>query len=89
MKKRRELFARLGLGFFGTIIILMGLSSIYSGNLNYSNYWGGVVFAPIAIIIGILVLIVVIFRWKTFDPMSKDENSNNQKTNRHDNWRKW
>lgn len=89
MKKRRELFARLVLGFFGTIIIVMGLSSIYSGNFNYSNYWGGVVFAPIAIIIGILVLIVVIFRWKTFDPMFRDDNSNSQKTNMHDNWQKW
>jgi len=89
MKKRRELLGRLGLGFFGIILVLMGLSSIHKGELNYENYWGGVVFAPVAIIMGILVLIIVIFRWKAMNQMSKNENPSNHKTNKHDNWHKW
>jgi len=89
MKKRRELLARLGIGFFGVILVMMGLSSIYSGNLNYSNYWGGVVFAPLAIVIGILVLIIVVFKWKAIDHMFGSTNSSDSKSRDHDNWKKW
>jgi uncharacterized membrane protein len=89
MKKRRELFARVGIGFFGVILVLIGLSKIFGGNLNYSNYWGGVVFAPLTIIIGILVLIIVLFRWKAIDNMFGGSNSSNNKSSDHDNWRKW
>jgi uncharacterized membrane protein len=88
MKKRRELFARLGLGFFGAILVLMGYSNIYGGKLNYSNYWGGIVFAPVALIVGILILIIVMFRWKATNKMFESMNSISRKNTEHDKWKK-
>lgn len=89
MKKKRELYARIGLGIFAAILILMGLLRILQGELNYTNYWGGIVFAPVAIIIGILVLIIVFFRWKVMSKLSKDINSSDHKIDKHNDWQKW
>ena len=65
MKKNKDLHTRIVLGVFSVIIISMGISAILTGTINYSNFWGGVVFAPIAIIIGTLILIIVTFRWNS------------------------
>ena len=85
----REFLTRIVLGFFGIILIFIGVSSIYNGILNYSNYWGGIVFAPVAIIMGVLVLVIVTFRWKALHQKSNNKNSNKYKTRKHDDWRKW
>jgi hypothetical protein len=44
------------------MIAASGIGAFVRGYLHYSNYWGGAVFAPNAILIGGLV-IVVAFRW--------------------------
>jgi hypothetical protein len=41
-----------------------GLIWLHRGNFNYQNYWGGVVFAPLPIAVGLLILLAAIFRWK-------------------------
>lgn len=45
--KQRSAFVALGL-----VIVLLGVSALLRGNLHYSNWWGGAVFAPFAILIG-------------------------------------
>ena len=63
MKNKKSLFTRIFIGLFGFILIMTGLKNIFYGNQNYSNYWGGIVFAPIAILIGVLVIIITVFRF--------------------------
>ncbi len=77
------------MGLLGTILILTGMYNILRGDLNYTNHWGGIVFAPAALVMGILVLIIVLFRWKTINQLFKEERSGNQKNNRHEDWKKW
>jgi len=48
-------------------LILAGVAALQSGRLHYPNYWGGPVFAPLAIVIGVLGLILVIAKWRSFD----------------------
>jgi hypothetical protein len=36
----------------GVLIVLLGVSALLRGNLHYSNWWGGAVFATFAILIG-------------------------------------
>lgn len=49
----RRFFAFLGMG-----LILLGVSTIRMGRLYYHNYRGDNVFAPFAILIGIIALVV-------------------------------
>jgi uncharacterized membrane protein len=79
MRNNKGLFTRVVVGLIFIGIILIGFKHIFAGNLNYSNYWGGIVFTPIAILIGILGLVIVVFRWESF------ANSQNQikKKNNH------
>lgn len=45
----------------GAVFLLISSAlSIIAGRLNYNNYWGGVVFAPFAFVIGALMLIIVL-----------------------------
>ena len=61
-RKPLSLFRRNSLVLIGVMIAASGIVAFVRGNLHYSNYWGGAVFAPNAILIGGLV-IVVAFRW--------------------------
>jgi hypothetical protein len=45
-------------------IIFLGIGALLKGDLVYRNYWGGAVFAPMAIAIGLFILYVVLFRWR-------------------------
>jgi hypothetical protein len=60
-EKKRESIGKVFLILISIILILFGIGKLLKGDLNYSNYWGGVVFAPIAIIIGIILIFVVLF----------------------------
>ena len=46
----------------GCAIAFLGVASLAMGSLHYTNYWGGAVFAPYAIIVGGL-LILTAARW--------------------------
>jgi hypothetical protein len=43
--------------FLGLMLVGMGTLNLSAGRLHYRNYWGAPVFAPFAILIGVLVLI--------------------------------
>ena len=42
---------------FGLLFTIVGAATLYRGGLGWSNYWGGFVFAPFAIVIGVLAII--------------------------------
>lgn len=44
--------------------VCFGLRPLLRGDLFYSNYWGGLVLGPLAIVIGLFALYLVLFRWK-------------------------
>jgi hypothetical protein len=44
-------------------LVLGGTHALLSGDLGYHNYWGGTVFAPFAIAIGVLLLLLAVFAW--------------------------
>ncbi len=67
MMKNVEKSGRIFIGFFGVILLFMGVTHVLRGDLNYSNYWGGVVFAPFAIVVGVLLLFIVVFKWDSFE----------------------
>jgi hypothetical protein len=52
---------RILLAFVSLMILILGGSALLRGNLNYQNWWGGVVFAPFAILIGLAGLSIVVF----------------------------
>jgi hypothetical protein len=45
------------------IAIGSGIASLSGLGWSYVNYWGGLVFGPALILIGLLLLYAVFFRW--------------------------
>ena len=84
-KKKQDRLGKIFVSFFAILITLLGISSFFSGKLNYSNYWGGVVLAPVSIIVGLLILYIIWFKWKAVE---KNDNAftHNSKM---DDFRKW
>jgi hypothetical protein len=49
------------LALISLIIFLLGVGTLFSGGLHYPNWWGGLVFAPFAILIGTAGLLIAAF----------------------------
>jgi hypothetical protein len=62
---------RIAFSLFSLLIILFGAGSLFQGHTGYRNWFGGVVFAPFAIIVGVLCLFIVGFRPKFFSNTAK------------------
>jgi hypothetical protein len=61
-KSAQELWRKgaLLLGFVGFWIVILGATTLLLGRLHYANYWGGAVFAPFALIVGVLAIVLAI-----------------------------
>jgi hypothetical protein len=46
----------------GLTMVAFGLRPILAGDLNYTNWFGGLAFAPLAILFGIAILLAAIFK---------------------------
>jgi uncharacterized membrane protein YfcA len=57
---------RVAVALISALIVLLGAGNFFRGHIGYRNWWGGVVFAPFAIIGGSLGLFVAGFRPKFF-----------------------
>jgi hypothetical protein len=53
----------IGLVLIGLFFVSFGLLDVLGGKTNYLNPWGHVVFAPFAILIGLLKIVAIIFAW--------------------------
>ena len=65
MKRLRRMLkrhSRLGGALLGVFAVCYGVLQIVRGELNYQNYWGGLVFAPFTILLGALILYLSLFR---------------------------
>jgi hypothetical protein len=67
-KSTRKKFLQIFASLIAMAIIATGIRPLLRGDTSYQNWWGGFVFAPLTIIIGMLVLYLVFFKW---DKLSK------------------
>jgi hypothetical protein len=51
---------RGALAFMGVLVMGFGAVTLLSGKLHYQNYWHGPVFAPFAVFVGVLIIVVAI-----------------------------
>ncbi len=56
---------RAAIGFMGAVIFALGVLTLLNGHQYYSNYWGGAVFAPFALVIGGLCFLLAFRKRKT------------------------
>ncbi len=66
-RKRKPLkpFGKYLLAILGLLIVVTGVGALISGALHYTNVWGGAVFAPFALIVGGLVILVAFLYGKS------------------------
>ena len=57
---------RLFFGIWGFLLVFIGMVHFLKGETDYQNFWGGLVFSPIAIIVGLILIYIIIFRWQSF-----------------------
>ncbi|MEW6365667.1 MAG: hypothetical protein AB1714_13645 [Acidobacteriota bacterium] len=68
-KKSRSRWSRAMAFFVCTTIVLCGLSATCRTWPFYTNYWGGLIYGPVAMAIGLLGLYIAVFRWeKSIEP---------------------
>lgn len=59
----QRLLTRVVAGFLGLAAIGLGMSSMLRrGDLFYTNWWGGLVFAPLAVIFGLFIIGCAFFK---------------------------
>jgi hypothetical protein len=63
--------ARIAVGLICLLILMFGVGTLLQGNIGFRNWWGGVVFAPFAIIVGGLGLFIAGFRPEFFSGTTK------------------
>lgn len=55
---------RLVFVILSLVLVLTGIMYMAKGLIGWSNYWGGLVYSPFAVLVGLLLLYVGIFRWE-------------------------
>jgi hypothetical protein len=60
---RSQRGSRIVFAFISLFLIALGVGTLLNHRMEYANYWGGMVFAPFVILIGLGLLFVVLFRY--------------------------
>ena len=53
---------RVALGFVGFMVLASGIETLMAGRLHSGDHWGAAVFAPYAVVIGVVVILVALFK---------------------------
>jgi hypothetical protein len=61
--KTTAAWGRIVCALVALVALATGLISIAELGWSYRSYWGGLVFAPVLIVIGFLLLYAALFRW--------------------------
>ena len=64
--KSRDRFVRVIIGFMALFFAMLGVVCVFRGRPVYQNAWGQGVFAPVTILVGLILLFIVLFRWSQF-----------------------
>jgi hypothetical protein len=67
---------------------MLGVGTLFQGHMGYRNWWGGIVFAPFAILIGGLGLFAVVFKPRAFSETKKKSRIRGWPTGRGRNYRR-
>jgi hypothetical protein len=67
--------ARFTLASISLTILTLGAGTLVRGGLEYQNWWGGTVFAPFAILIGMGGLLIAMFAPKAFTATTTNKHS--------------
>jgi uncharacterized membrane protein len=59
------------LALISFLIVMLGAATLFHGKLEYYNWWGGIIFAPFAIIIGSLGLVIAAFKPNVFEETAR------------------
>jgi len=59
----KKIFIRASSVLIALAVIATGIRGFVKGSYSYNNWWGGLVFAPITVIVGLFVLYLVVFKW--------------------------
>jgi uncharacterized membrane protein len=70
---RRERYNKIGLTVMALFLIFYGTLAMIENRWIYGNYWGGQVFAPVAILFGVLRIYIVIFRFNALKKSGVDK----------------
>jgi hypothetical protein len=65
---------RVVLALISFLIVVLGAATLFHGKLEYYNWWGGITFAPFAIIVGSLGLVIAAFKPRVFEETGKKKN---------------
>jgi len=65
LQPNRHLF-RVVIVLAGLSFIGLGLGAFRKGFLFYPNWWGGVIFVPLAVIFGVIFILSALFKPKIF-----------------------
>ena len=69
-KSSKKRVVRSGAILIALTLIGTGLISVMlKRDLFYSNWWGGLVFAPLTMLAGIFLLYLVVFKWEKLEKM--------------------
>lgn len=69
-KNTTKNFIRFGFIVVAFMVIGTGvIPLVVKKDLFYSNWWGGLVFAPLAVLVGCFFLYLIIFKWKKIEKM--------------------
>jgi hypothetical protein len=47
---------------FGAVMVGLGLTPLRHGSVSYETWWGGLAFAPFAVIFGIIIVLGAVFK---------------------------
>jgi len=84
----RDKIGRISLIVLSILLILTGLAHIVGGSIGWRNYWGGLVFPPVAIFSGSLLIYLAVFRWRKLQEKPGDKKGR-VSDSLEDGWRKW
>ena len=59
--------ARVTMFMIGLVLVVGGAGASLKGPFHYQNYWGGLVFAPLAAVGGIFIWVTLVVHWKTLN----------------------
>jgi len=51
---------------FALMLIIPASLRMWLGSFTYSNYWGGRIFTPVGLVVGVLILVIALFRPRVF-----------------------
>ena len=67
-RRNKKTFIRSGFILGAVAVICTGILPLLSKeDLFYSNWWGGLVFAPLTLMVGCFLLYLVIFKWEIIE----------------------